>query len=117
LAFALLCLASPLFAELPGTAYVFPAGGQAGTKVSIRVGGYYLHEGAPFTISGPNIAASPRIERTEKIWFEGPLIPQPASQQKEDYPTDYLGEIAIEAAAAPPRRPASAAGPFTPCRV
>ena len=35
-----------------------------------------------------------RFARTETIWFEGPLIKQPASQQAEDYPQDYAAEIA-----------------------
>jgi hypothetical protein len=37
----------------------------------------------------------------ETIWFEGPIIPLPASQQKEDYPKDYGGAMAIAADAAP----------------
>lgn len=93
--------AAPLYAEIPGTAYIFPAGAPAGSKTSVRVGGYFLHESAPWMISGPNLTASPQLTRTEKIWFEGPLIRQPASQGKEDYPSDYLGEITLDAAAAP----------------
>jgi hypothetical protein len=46
-------------------------------------------------MTGPGIAASPRIKRTETVWFEGPLIPQPASQRKEDYPKDYLGSVKV----------------------
>jgi hypothetical protein len=98
---ALLATAAPLAAELPGTQYVFPLGGQRGTQVAVRIGGYYLHEGASFAVNGPNVAASPRIERTERIWFEGPLIYQPASQGKEDYPADYAGRIDINPDAAP----------------
>jgi hypothetical protein len=94
-------IATPLYAELPGTAYIFPAGAPAGSKATVRVGGYFLHESAPWTIAGPNVAASPRLTHTDKIWFEGPLIRQPASQGKEDYPADYLGEIAIDADASP----------------
>lgn len=86
---------SPAFAEPPHVSYIFPAGGQRGTEVSFKVGGHYLHEGCPFEMTGPGIAASPRIERTETTWFEGPLIPQPASQRKEDYPKDYLGSVKI----------------------
>jgi hypothetical protein len=86
---------SPTFAEPPHVSYIFPAGGQRGTEVSFKVGGHYLHEGCPFEMTGPGVAASPRIERTETIWFEGPVIPQPASQRKEDYPKDYLGSVKI----------------------
>lgn len=87
--------ASPAFAEPPHVSYIFPAGGQRGTEVSFKVGGHYLHEGCPFEMTGPGVSASARIERTETVWFEGPLIPQPASQRKEDYPKDYLGSVRI----------------------
>jgi hypothetical protein len=86
---------SATFAEPPHVSYIFPAGGQRGTEVSFKVGGHYLHEGCPFEMTGPGIAASPRIKRTETVWFEGPLIPQPASQRKEDYPKDYLGSVKV----------------------
>ncbi len=92
---------TPLFAEVPGTAYIFPAGAQQGTTATVRIGGYFLHESAPLVITGPNVSASPKIVRTDKIWFEGPLIYQPASQGKEDYPSDYLGQITADAGASP----------------
>lgn len=85
----------PAHAEPPHVSYIFPAGGQRGTEVSFKVGGHYLHEGCPFEMTGPGVSASARIERTETVWFEGPLIPQPASQRKEDYPKDYLGSVKI----------------------
>lgn len=95
---ALVCgIAARTHAEPPGAAYIFPAGGQRGTTVPVRVGGYYLHDGADFRMAGSGIQAAPRIERTETIWFEGPVIPQPASQRKEDYPVDYAGSVSIEA--------------------
>ena len=83
------------FAESPHVSYIFPAGGQRGVEVSYKVGGHYLHEGCPFEMTGPGVSASARIERTKTVWFEGPLIPQPASQRKEDYPNDYLGSVKI----------------------
>jgi hypothetical protein len=85
----------PTFGEPPHVSYIFPAGGQRGSEVSFKVGGHYLHEGCPFEMTGPGVSASARIERTETVWFEGPLIPQPASQRKEDYPKDYLGSVKI----------------------
>lgn len=85
----------PALAEPPHVSYIFPAGGQRSTEVSFKVGGHYLHEGCPFEMTGAGVTASPRIERTETVWFEGPLIPQPASQRKEDYPKDYLGSVKI----------------------
>ena len=95
-AFVIAALSETLaFAEPPHVSYIFPAGGQRGTEVSFKVGGHYLHEGCPFEMAGPGVEASPRIERTKTVWFEGPLIPQPASQRKEDYPKDYLGSVRI----------------------
>ncbi len=84
-------------ADEPAVAYIFPAGGQCGTKVEFRIGGMYLHEGAALEMLGPGVAASPRIAPVETIWFEGPIVPLPASQQKEDYPKDYAGDVAIAA--------------------
>ena len=91
-------------AEPPSASYMFPAGGQRGTSVPFRVGGHYLHDQAQFDFLGPGVTASQEIIRTERIWFEGPLIRQPASQQSEDYPQDYAGEATIAADAPLGRR-------------
>ena len=97
--FAILtCL--PTQADPPHVSYIFPAGGQRGTTVSFRVGGHNLYLGCPFELSGPGVTATERIERTETTWFEGPVIPQPASQRKEDYAKDYAGSLDIAADAA-----------------
>lgn len=96
-----LASASLLFAEPPSASYIFPAGGQRGKEVVVRVGGHYLHDQAEWQVSGPGIAADPMVTRTERIWFEGPLLKLPASQRSEDYPRDYLSKIRI-AADAPP---------------
>jgi hypothetical protein len=88
-------------ADEPAASYIFPAGGQRGTQVEFRVGGLCLHDGAAFELIGPGVTASPRVTPTDTIWFEGPIIPLPASQQKEDYPKDFAGAAAI-AADAPP---------------
>ena len=88
-------------AEPPHVSYIFPAGGQRGTTVEFRVGGHYLYEGAAFHMSGTGVSPGQRIERTNTIWFEGPVIPQPASQRKEDYPKDYTGSVAIADNATP----------------
>ena len=91
-----LCHQPSLRAELPHVSYVFPAGGQRGQTVEFLVGGHYLHEGCSFQMIGEGISATPRIERTDTTWFEGPVIPMPASQRKEDYPQDYLGSVTID---------------------
>ncbi|MCY2962881.1 MAG: PPC domain-containing protein, partial [Planctomycetota bacterium] len=89
-------VATSVLADPPAAMYIFPAGGQRGTEVKVRVGGMYLHESAPWEVLGPGVTASPRLAQTETIWFEGPVIPLPDSQQSEDYPKDYLGTIQIE---------------------
>ena len=63
----------------------------------VHVGGLFLHEECPFAVAGPGIKASTKLKRTETRWFEGPLLPLPASQQTEDYPQDMAGQIAIAA--------------------
>ena len=92
-----LLLASTAHAEPPSASYIFPAGGQRGTTVQVKVGGHYLHDQANFEILGPGVSGPAVIRRTETLWFEGPLIRQPASQQAEDYPQDYAAEIAVAA--------------------
>lgn len=84
-----------VIAETPSVSYIFPAGGQRGQSVDVRVGGHFLYEAAPFRMLGDGVEASPKITRTDTTWFEGPVIPQPASQRKEDYPQDYAGQIKI----------------------
>ncbi len=87
-------------AEPPSATYIYPAGGQRGTKVPFRVGGMFLYDKAPLEMLGPGITAVGEIKRTETTWFEGPLIRQPASQAAENYPKDYAGEVQIAADAA-----------------
>jgi hypothetical protein len=102
---ALAAVAAPAPANPPVAGYVFPAGGQRGTTVSVRVGGLFLHDGCGFDLSGPGVAASPELSRTKRIWFEGPLLPLPESQQQEDYPADMAGTVAIaKGAPVGPRR-------------
>lgn len=86
-----------LRAEAPHVSYIFPAGGQRGQTVDFHVGGHFMHEGCAFEMSGTGISATPRVERTDTVWFEGPVIPMPASQRKEDYPRDYRGWVKISA--------------------
>lgn len=88
-------VASTAKADPPHVSYIFPAGGQRGTNVEFRVGGHNLYEGAAFTMFGDGVSAAGRVERTETTWFEGPVIEQPASQAKEDYPKDYAGTVEI----------------------
>lgn len=84
------------YAETPSVSYIFPAGGQRGTTVSVNIGGHYLHDVCGFEMLGQGVQASSDIRRAATTrWFEGPVIPLPDSQQKENYPKDQTGSIAI----------------------
>ncbi|MBI3862389.1 MAG: PPC domain-containing protein, partial [Planctomycetia bacterium] len=98
---SLSCVAPAALADAPVAMYIFPAGGQRGTNVAFRVGGLYLHDECRFELTGAGIAAPAKINATETIWFEGPVIPLPDSQQAEDYPRDLAGTMTIAADAAP----------------
>jgi hypothetical protein len=102
LSFLCLCVSvvQPLHANPPVASYIFPAGGQRGTTVPVRVGGLFLHGECGFEMLGRGVNAPSRLTRTTTRWFEGPLLPLPASQQAEDYPKDMAGEIRIASDAA-----------------
>jgi hypothetical protein len=85
------------FANPPAASFIFPAGGQRGTTVKVRVGGLYLYKSCSFELLGTGVEASKQLRSTRTLWFEGPLLPLPASQQAEDYPRDMAGEIRIAA--------------------
>jgi hypothetical protein len=92
-------------ANPPTVSYVFPAGAQRGTSVGVRVGGLFLHDAPAFEITGPGVSASPRLAPAKRIWFEGPVLPLPESQQQEDYPADLRGKVTVAKDAPPgPRR-------------
>lgn len=87
--------AEPLLANPPAASYIFPAGGQRGTVVQVRVGGLFLHGECEFDLAGRGVSASPRLLPANRLWFEGPLLPLPESQQQEDYPTDMHGTVTL----------------------
>ncbi len=89
--------ASSALAVEPSASYIFPAGGQRGREVQVRVGGHFLLGEARFTMAGPGVTASPTVKEVETLWFEGPVIPMPASQRPEDYPRDHAGTVNIAA--------------------
>jgi hypothetical protein len=90
-----------LFANPPTASYVFPAGGQRGTTVEVRVGGLFLHGRCQFDVTGPGVRSSPELVRGKRVWFEGPVLPLPESQQQEDYPADMTGRVTIDPDAKP----------------
>lgn len=87
---------SRLLGVEPSVKYIFPAGGQRGTTVEFRVGGHYFHGAASFEMVGDGIVSCDRVTETETIWFEGPMIFKPFSQQAEDYPKDHRGAVRID---------------------
>lgn len=88
---------SPLQAEPPGVSYIFPAGAQRGSNVEARVGGFYFHGNAGFHFLQGPLSAQPRLTEMETIFFNGPLILKPASQNREDYPKDHAARIQVPA--------------------
>lgn len=92
-------------AEPPSTSYIFPAGGQRGTRVTARVGGHYLHDRCGFEMLGPGVTTPASIERTETLWLEGPIVRLPASQRAEEYPQDYRAAVTLAADAPLGSRP------------
>ena len=46
----------------------------------MRVGGHYLFDKCPFEMLGPGISAPGEITQTNTVWFEGPVIRLPLSQ-------------------------------------
>src|SRR5262245_23007891 len=92
-------------AEAPVSMYVFPAGGQRGTTVEVKVDGLFLNERCGFEMLGPAITAPGELKRTKTLWLEGPMLPLPDSQRQEDYPKDMAGSIRIAADAPLGSRP------------
>ncbi len=97
--------ASSAYANPPVASYIYPAGGQRGTTVPVRVGGLFLSDKCSFALDGQGLIASKQLVRAKPLWFEGPLLPLPDSQQQEDYPADMTGSVSIaKDAAIGPRR-------------
>lgn len=84
-------------ANPPVASYIFPAGGQRGTKVDVRVGGLFLHQKCGFEMLGPGVTAPAHLTSIKTRWFEGPVLPLPDSQRQEDYPKDMSSSLSIAA--------------------
>src|SRR5207245_1274608 len=89
--------AAAVRADPPVASFIYPAGGQRGTTVAVRVGALNLHKACAWEMLGPGVKANPTLQATKTIWFEGPLLPLPDSQQAEDYPKDFAGQVALAA--------------------
>jgi hypothetical protein len=84
-----------LRADPPAVSYLFPAGGQRGTTVDIRLGGVNLHSRCGVELTGRGAVADPVFRVTATPWFEGPMLPLPDSQRAEDYPRAMAGRVTI----------------------
>jgi hypothetical protein len=93
--FVVLAAVGVAHAEPPVASYIFPAGGQRGQTVKVRVGGLFLPKGTGWEILGPGVEVGKDLAPMERLWFEGPLVPMPESQQAEDYPRDLAGSVRI----------------------
>lgn len=95
--FTLLLFAGAVGADPPVASYIYPAGGQRGAKVSVKVGGLFLHDRCNFEMLGPGVQAPGSLASVPTLWLEGPLLPLPESQRQEDYPKDMGGVVQIAA--------------------
>ncbi len=96
----LLSLATAASANPPVASYIFPAGGQRGTTVHVKVGGLFLDQSCCFEMLGPGVQFAKELKSIPTLWFEGPLLPLPDSQRAEDYPKDMAGQLQIATDAA-----------------
>jgi hypothetical protein len=92
---SLFLVANLLRADPPTASYIFPAGGQRGKTIAVRVGGLNLYQSCGFEMLGAGVEVPKTLRRTKTLWFEGPILPLPESQQQEDYPQDMAGKVVI----------------------
>lgn len=95
LACVVVSTAGSAHASPPVASYIFPAGGQRGQTVNVKVGGLFLHQSCGFEMLGPGVQFAKELKRIPTLWFEGPMLPLPDSQRAEDYPKDMAGQIQI----------------------
>src|SRR5260370_16067226 len=82
----------PVRANPPVASYIFPAGGQRGSNVNVRVGGLFLYDKCGFEIIGKGGKGPDFLTKTKTVWFEGSLLPLPDSQRQEGYSCDMAGQ-------------------------
>jgi len=80
----------------PASTHIFPAGGQRGTEVSVRVGGECLPPSTRFRIWGEGLAAPPELgERATGNYAISPR--RKPSEQPVSHPTEWKSRITIAA--------------------
>jgi len=98
-AFLVLFLAA--VADEPATSYIYPAGGQRGKTVQVRVGGLNLSGESGFQFVGAGVEGPATIRSMPTLTIPGPFHQNPIAQQPFDYPQDMAASIRIAADAAP----------------
>ncbi len=80
----------------PSSTHIFPAGGQRGTEVSVRVGGECLPPSTRFRIWGEGLAAPPELG--ERVTGNYAISPRrKPSEQPVSHPTEWKSRITIAA--------------------
>ena len=88
---------TPLLAVHPSTSYIFPAGGQRGTTVAVRIGGLYLHKGASLALLGSGVVGPDRVLPTDTRVFSQVVVPQTYFAAEHSFPNDYAAAIEVSA--------------------
>ena len=88
----------------PTANYIFPAGGQRGTTVDVRIGGLYLHQGASLELVGDGVTGPERILPTTTRVFPQVVVPQTYFTAEYMFPRDYAASLRIAADATPGMR-------------
>lgn len=85
----------------PGTAYIFPAGGQRGTEVQVTVGGYNLTPSTQLHIPGSGIEVSRPLTATSGAPPPVPLIKGEQATRAYNYPREMTASLRIAAGESP----------------
>jgi len=79
----------------PAASYIFPAGGQRGQTVEVRVGGLCLLKDPWFEILDKGIEAPDRLQTGKTVWFDGPMLTGQPSLEPDEYPKDHQAVLTI----------------------
>jgi len=80
----------------PSSTHIFPAGGQRGTTVKVRVGAECIPPGADFLATGSGLSRGGRL--SEQVFAEGEKSPQrEPTITPISYPREWASELTIDA--------------------
>ena len=99
-------------ANPPVASYIFPAGGQRGTTVTVRVGGLFLHESCGFELLGPGVDGDAAAARgTQRSGSRGRCCRCPTRSSRRTTRKDMAGDVAHRRRRPARRRAAGGCGP------